>query len=497
MIRLREWQSKYNSLDKLTPWVSVSITNQKNVKILKAMQSQAFLFRDPTQAHAEDKCQPAYRDKVIANAFPWVLYQIQDQDIPLAYLSEGESAASIKNYKSDFTPHGMRVSFISAYILDAKLPISIVAALVGHASIVMTIYYTVTTNQDYYEMLSSGHQDALAKAPARAAAALKNKQLKLSSSDFFDSNGNPVSQVYDTAPYSALAWKDFGVCPVACAKCNEGGEPIPPLNRIYYPVRPGFLGPSNCIVCRFFISGTPFIGGLKTLFAECNLETVEVSKRVEKFRVEMEDLNDLKAIARMKDMPFEYEAKLNIIQTLYQQEVERFDVLAEDTVRLAIMGYKAVAMLRSQSEDLENKSNQLAITGDNRILNIDLTDVSLFQNVTEICHNAEVYNCANPSLALPKLTKMLDVFAYNNGLSASIFLLTDEEQLRVCNQITDVLLNRVKGSWDDANNLIEGTVSLADLGISPEEIMEPVTNAMKALNHWSPATKNRIEVINV
>ncbi|AAZ25294.1 VPA1269 family protein [Colwellia psychrerythraea] len=494
MIRLREWQSKYNPIDKLTSWESVALINEKNNKILKAMKSQAFLFRDPDTLHAEDKCQPIGRDKAMSNTFSWVLYQIQDKDIPLAYLPEGKSDCQMNNYKSDFTPHGMRVSFISAYILDAKLPISIVAALVGHASIVMTIYYTVTTNQDYYEMLSAGHQAALTAAPARIAGLIKNKQLKLSSSDFFDSNGQPVKPMYDKAPYAALGFKDFGICPVACSKCHEGGDEVKPGLNVFGPVRSGYLGPSNCFVCRFFITGPGYIGGLKTMLAEVGLEAKESGKRMEKFREEREELEYLQYRSRKDDLPFEHEAKLNNILTLHQQEQEKFDALSYDASTIAIMGYRCSKLLQNQSENAENKGHQLILQEGNPMLGVKIDEVSEFAHMTEICQNAEIYACANPSRALPKRTKMLDMFALNNGFSPKIFLLSDEDQLKVGNQITSIMLNRLNGSWDDAERLMDGTVTLKDLGLSGKEIMEPVT---LALNHWTPEAQVRIEVINV
>lgn len=494
MIRLRDWQSKYNPIDKLTSWQTVELKRDKNPKILDLMKSQAFLFRNAGSLHVEDKAQPMNRQTAITSIFAWVMYNIQDADVPLAYLPEGESPGCTYNYKSDFTPHGMRVSFISAYVIDAKLPISVVAALVGHASLVMTIYYSVTTNQNYYEILSSGHQSALSAAPARVAALLKNKQLKLSSSDFFDSNGQPVKEMYDKAPYASLGFKDFGVCPVSCSKCHEGGEEIKENSNIYSPVRAGYLGPSNCFACRFFITGPAYIGGLKTILAEVNLEATESSKRLEKFRIEKEELEDMMYISRKDDLPFKHEAKLNNIQTLYLQETEKFDVLSQDCVLIAIMAFRSGEILKDLVEKPDKKRHQLILAAENPILGIEIDEVSEFAHMTEICQNAEFYSCSNPSRALPKRTKMLDMFALNNGFSPKLFQLTDEEQLKVGNQMTSIMLSRLRGSWDTVDRLMDGSISLKDLGLSAKEIMEPM---ILAFNHWTSKTEHQIEVVNV
>ena len=61
---------------------------------------------------------------------------------PGADLAEkiGKRAAWIT--KSQFTPHALRVSLITAYIVDGRAPIAVISKLVGHSSLVMTIYYT-------------------------------------------------------------------------------------------------------------------------------------------------------------------------------------------------------------------------------------------------------------------------------------------------------------------------------------------------------------------
>ena len=493
MIRLREWQSKYNPIKQLTPWENVSAgQNERNEKISKAMKSQAFLFRDPSALQSHKRCLPMNRQACIAGSFAWVLYQIQDKDNPLAFVKEGESPTAMASYESVFSPHCMRISFISAYVIDAKLPISVVAALVGHASLVMTIYYAVTTNQDYYDILSAGHQAAIAAAPARVAAMLKNKELKLSSSDFFDSNGKPVSEQYSNIPYAALAFKDFGICPFAASRCHEGGEQLAP--KRFAPVRPGYLGPSNCFVCRFFITGPGFIGGLKTLCSEVNYEAKESGKRMEKYRLEKEKLELLQHFARKDDLPFEYEAKLNNIQNLYLQETVKFDALSQDAVLIALMGCRCDTLLKGESEHSDKKGHQLIAIEGNPILGIRLDDVSEFAQMTEICQNAELYSCSNPSRVLPKRTQMLDIFALKNGLSPALFQLSDEDQLKVGNQITSIMLNRLKGSWSEIDRLMDGSVSLKDLGLSATEIMKPVTLVR---NHWASETENRIEVVNV
>ena len=49
-------------------------------------------------------------------------------------------------YKSKYTPHSMRVSLITAYVLEIGMPIEIVMKIVAHSSVIMSIYYCKVSN---------------------------------------------------------------------------------------------------------------------------------------------------------------------------------------------------------------------------------------------------------------------------------------------------------------------------------------------------------------
>ena len=61
------------------------------------------------------------------------LYNVQPSNLELATLSGKE--ATLNQYKSKYTPHSMRVSLITAYIMEMGMPIEIVMKVVGHSSI--------------------------------------------------------------------------------------------------------------------------------------------------------------------------------------------------------------------------------------------------------------------------------------------------------------------------------------------------------------------------
>lgn len=490
MIKLRDWQSKYNPITELTAWSDVPMENKRAKSVLKAMKAQAFLFRDPSSLEAKKRSLPISKKKLVL-PFAWLLYQIQDSNVPLAELSDETLKNRLSEYKSDFSPHALRVSMITAYILDGELPVSIVAKLVGHASLVMTIYYTKTDNHDLYQSLSIADHKVMAQAPARVADMLKNKKISLSSSEFIGHDGKAVPNHYQNLPYASLAFKDFGICPFAGAKCDEGGELIEGSKNKYGPVRAGYLGPSNCFACRFFITGPAFIGGLQTIFDEVSLEARLSGERVEKYRIKQEELEDLKYEAIESNTFFEHEVELNKVRACYLQEVENFDALTSDATLIGIFALRCKELNKNSSA--AGGTYQLITSEQNDFLKIEFEESSEFRQLFEICKKAEIYTCANPTLALPKRSLLIDKFASINGLQPSMCLLTEEEQLRVGNQITNIVLARLNGNWDNVDKLISGELFLEELGISCEEIMRPLENKRKYLMDKA----SRIEVNNV
>ena len=87
------------------------------------------------------------------------LYNIQPSNLCLTTL-EGNRAV-LGAYKSKYTPHSMRVSLITAYVLEMGMPIEIVMKIVGHSSVIMSIYYCKVSNHDIRTRLEEGEKIAL------------------------------------------------------------------------------------------------------------------------------------------------------------------------------------------------------------------------------------------------------------------------------------------------------------------------------------------------
>ena len=121
---------------------------------------QAFLFRDPT--NKGEKVNLPIARQCAVSCLPMFLYQIQDNSCPIASF-KGGNIKSMQNYSTKFTPHAMRVSQITAMVLDYEIPVPIVAKIVGHSQVIMTIYYTKVDNHKIKKVLSDNEERALSQ----------------------------------------------------------------------------------------------------------------------------------------------------------------------------------------------------------------------------------------------------------------------------------------------------------------------------------------------
>ncbi|WP_372378048.1 VPA1269 family protein [Vibrio natriegens] len=221
MIRLRDWQSKYNPLTEPTRWFEIKQPRKVDKKLMKKRGAQCFLFRDMVNTDRGNNpagSQPMTTNKAFKTPLAKLLYQIQDDELPLAH--KKSESDSFTNYHSIYTPHSLRVSHISALLFegDGIDPI-IVQKLVGHASLVMTIYYAKIGHERMREKLDAKYKEVAANAQKQYQISLMEKSIEEAKGELIFSTG------CDNLEWekSAIRFKDFGLCPVANGLCHEGG----------------------------------------------------------------------------------------------------------------------------------------------------------------------------------------------------------------------------------------------------------------------------------
>jgi len=155
--KLRNWQEKYNPICKPTDCTTLEAkhtADQKSHVYLSAMGNCCFLFRDASARKIEDRTKPVIESSIHTLWYK-LLKKLENNLFILGdSLTNGVALKLVHDYgdnvttktKTEFPLHSLRVSLITSYIIDAKLPLPIVSKLLaGHSRILMTVYYTKLT----------------------------------------------------------------------------------------------------------------------------------------------------------------------------------------------------------------------------------------------------------------------------------------------------------------------------------------------------------------
>ncbi len=454
IVKLREWQEKYNPITKPMKWSEADLQNSSAKSELEKMGYQGascFLMRDPTNG---DRQSPI-KQRTIGATLAGILHLIEDEELPLTSIKPNAStndngkAAALTGIKTFFTLHSMRVSLITAYIVDAKIAPEVVQKLVGHASIVMTIYYTKVEAETIRASLRGSEELIVKNQAERVEQMIRQRQLDQLESELIDSQGRVKKSQLHQQPVMNIIM-DHGICPNGQTKCEDAE-------------RQGYLGMQNCLSCPHLLTGPAFLGGLQMLVNEVSLECKAAAIRIEDLREEIDVFENEEYEAKKMKKAYSPH-KLQIAQSTYQQEVTRFNSLAIDMIKAVRLSKESISLLNRAEND---GCTQLITHHDNDEARIELNEVSHYLQLDTICQSAEYFQSSRPELAGPQRAQLQDAFARRNGIEPGLFDLTPKQQVAVGNQITKLLLARL-GSYERLSQAMDkdSAITLKDLGIS-------------------------------
>lgn len=475
-ILLRDWQAKYNPLVEPTKWAEINLRAETNEKILKARGTQCFLFRTDVSG------QPMHTTTSFTHTLPALLHQIQREGENLV-IENPDRRSNSQRYLSPYTPHSLRVGLITAFIADGDAPIHLISKLVGHASLVMTIYYIKLNSVQMRRTMGETEKIAAQRALGRNAETVRLHGIQPLRSQLIATDGNSLL-IESDVPNSACVVFDYGICPMSAASCHVGGEAVAErkVENLYAPVDAGYLGQKNCPRCRFFVTGVPFLGGLVALANEIALEVHTESGRFQGYAAEVARFEAEWFDACEANRPFLGELERKRAVANQQQSAAKLDGLLADYAAINHYVQSCLKLINGGELDPEGGEDiRLIVAG-------DLHEVGAYFNegktqyhlLAEICQNAAIYQSTNPSRAVPLIAQTIDRMAENNNLAPAMFRLTDEQKLVVINELNRFLLQRL-GSWEKIDDLFAGDLMLLDIDTHESELMRISTEIQDIL----------------
>ena len=477
-IRLRDWQSTYNPLSEPTHWSDINLYVDMHEKVLKKRGRQCFLFRDPRD-YVKRKTNPPgsqpFSSNAMFSAFEKLLYLIQTNDMPLAKIKTGTCGGSANNYESIYSPHALRVSHISALLFEGDgLDPAIVQKLVGHANLVMTIYYAKINYEQMREKLSGQYKTIAANQQRQYQSSLLTRNIEEAKGELiFLSDG--AGRV--TWEKSAIHFKDYGMCPVASGRCDVGGPPISPnANNLAYSKA------KSCYQCRFFVTGPGFFGGLVAKFNEVNVARKRASERIDKLKQKERKIRLKKKQA--EDHLRETDSiklELEQVRTALDAETVKFyDIGADQSAIFSKVVNCIKKINKSIDESKETDGMALLFNRSKAEVGVSLEESSDFRMLAEVCEDAQLYDSIDDSEAIIRREKFLDAMLQNNGFDAMFYKLDEEQSRYIGNQMQKLLKKRLQG-WGGIEDLVYGQIRLSDLRNDTPEKMQSIEHELSLI----------------
>ena len=466
LIRLR----KYNPISYPSAWIDCQRTNLNEVQ-RKAKGINCFLFR------RFNDFEPAAVSNALTPRLAAALFHIQPSNLILANL-EG-NPATLGCYKSKYTPHSMRVSLITAYVLEMGMPIEIVMKIVGHSSVIMSIYYCKVSSHDIRTRLEEGEKIALKSEVESIQRIIEQNKIENVKNQLIGNNTELLQALSNEVPAGNYVFRDYGICPFAASRCEDGGETIK-SSSFFSPTPQGYLGIQNCIRCRHFITGPAFIGGLLAITNEILLQSNDQSEICSKLQNiinqlnhDIDNLEKEEYVANLKQQKFEgtlkrakLETELRNFESEYETAAKKLDMLLCD-IQAAYSHITKCHKLINSNSLLEGDEKLSLITAPNAELVLEMEEVSHYQQLQEVCENAVIYKSCNADQAIYPRTQLIDRMALFNEIMPSLFMLSKEQQLSAGNQIFKLLMSRLK-SWNKIQKVMDGDIKLIELSESEQ-----------------------------
>lgn len=472
LAKLRDWQQKYNSVDKPTPWTDLKtnhIGHVKDMKILKRMGSTTFLFRNPS---AQGERHLPMRKEGLAPLWHKALAELEYK-IKTYGASEGEkSIRFIKNKETTLYPlHSLRVSLITAYALEGGVPMPILSkAIAGHARLIMTLYYTKAGISYVTDKMNQAEHNILENDKASFGRFIRDaKYEQLETSIAINDPVAIQAVIHAQQSGASIIIGDKGICPKGNFGCDCGGVFVgDDTGKATIGPVPGFPE-QNCVRCRWFLTGPAFLPGLVHHFNTIGYNMGETGKRVLYYQNEIERLENRKYECEVDEQIFTDQSKLLNFEKLHIQEVQKNDKLANDYNATLRLVDKCIKLIQNKTSE---EGVQLVPVGsmDDIGLTINSAEHELVQ-LQILCNGAEIFPETDASKAVLQMSQIIDLTLARNGKQPVMFSLTDEEQLTAGNQFMRLLMNRA-GSLKNAVPYAIGRKKLEDIGLTNEFVEE-------------------------
>ena len=482
--RLRDWQEKYNPVRGPTQWSDIAeLKAAKHVDDLLKLGSNYFLFRDPCNRHRPDF---PVTDVRLRNLWLKLMEELERRmQRSGETLVNGEPVKLVASYGKDGQPssalfdlHALRVTMITA-MYEEGVPPEILMKIVGHASVIMTLYYTKLNAETISMQLDAAVQERQRKAQTDMAGFILRASRQELEHAVARTHGSAL-EALKSGTGTGVVVMDHGLCPVGAKRCHEGLAAMDlGSGMTRFLAVPG--GASNCVRCRFFISGPAFLFGLEAHVIDLSYRLRKSSAAFEKAQARFDTLSDQYADSLEQGEPFVHLRELGIAETALESTTAEVDGIA--------LSLQAAYALTEQSIRINNLGAgpagtglSLVVVGGTGELEAVLTESHEFEQLHRICTSATLFDGLQINWQQPNLerARLFDRMLRATGHEPHFLLLDDDAALCAANEMGKFLYARL--GRKTVHDLIDGRTTLRALGIEKAFAAQLESVAPKPLN---------------
>lgn len=447
--KLRNWQSKYNPVVRRTNWrdLRAKHLNVKTDGALKAFPDACFLFRTP-EAKPAERGMPT-TDSAVSYAWFHLLEALQEElaeagevypdGNPIIFVGRDEKGRLAFNR---FPVHSLRVSLITALALDGGVPLELLRKLVGHARLVMTLYYYKPGVKTTVDVLA----DAATRLDANKEQSI-HRFLRDTPHDRLEREviANSASSLSSAIPIhpadrNPAGWMlmHHGMCLVGgntsalegnakVGGCYNGGPALGPKGS-FAPV-PG--GARNCVRCRWFVTEPHYLIALTDHFNNLAYHLDEAFIRSTDAERKWQELLRRKAELEFAGDLFTEHKQLGDAERLMEATAQATNERIFDIVATLRLIERCQSVLNAGTSE---GGTQLLIQGEPTqvMAAFDNVNSELLQ-LSGVCDGLELYPELEAGKGVLRRSQLLDSALVNEGLPPMFMRLTEDEQLKVGN----------------------------------------------------------------
>ena len=459
--KLRNWQEKYNPIREPTECNTLSKKHTGTIRskaFLNAMGSICFLFRDASRK-GDDKCKPIGINQADRLWYQLLLELEKRLFNQGCTIGDGERLRFVKDYPEGkksgvktatlFPLHSLRVSLITSYAIDGKIPIPVISKLLaGHSRIIMTLHYIKLSTSVVTRKMEEAHCLIEKEEQQSLQSFLKDAELSQIEANTAFHNKNTLQTTLN--PRNPIGWQvmHHGLCLMGrnteranstTGGCWNGGAIIrdakESCNRVYGPVP---HGPLNCVRCRFFITSTRYLAALVAHFNQLGYKAFQAAQLATDIEGQLEALKDKNFETLNQNLPFTEQHQLLELQRRYEIGIKEADEFVKDWIATFNLISRIMDIKEQKAEG--GSHNQLVAVGDQDSVRYSLQyteTTSELLHLSLLCEDAEIYFDLKDSLfktpAIQKRAEHLNKILMKQGFEPLFMEMDDEQKLMAGN----------------------------------------------------------------